>query len=466
MVTKLVIPDTSDNLRTFLQDKDAVAEVFADPESTAEFMEAYRKASNERDPELTEQANAAKSAELVKLMEENGFVKAEKGKEGRVPLDPSVAGGHRGSRAIYNYLDATPKQLRQVAATGGETPGAGMADSFEDIGEFLKAAYKAQMDKSFSDERLKDLQVSVPGDGGQLVPEEFRAELLMIGLEDSVVRSRARVIPMGGPSVRWPAIRDASHASTVFGGISGVWVSEGGTVSSSTNQPSFSSVRLAVNKLTAYSEVTNELMQDSAIAIESLITSLYPQGVSYFEDDAFINGTGVGQPMGYINADAMVTVAKETGQAATTIVWENILNMYSRMMPSSLGSAVWVAHADTFPQLATMSVSVGTGGNAVWLANGVGGPPVTILGRPVIFTEKAQTLGTAGDLTFIDLSQYLIGDRQAMTMSQSEHVLFATDQTAFRLIQRLDGRPWLITALTPRNGTNTVSPYVNLATRS
>jgi len=466
MPAKVAIPDTPDNLREFMEDPAKIGEHLNDPESAAKFMEDYRQAANAVDPELLEQANVAKSEELVKIMEDNGFHREAKGHAGRVPMSSGAAQGMGGSKAIYNYLGLTSKQLRQLAATGGETPGMGFADKFDGgLGEFLKVAWNAINDKSRSDERLKDLSVTVPGDGGQLVPEEFRAELLMFGLEQSLVRSRARIIPMGSPSIRWPAIRDTSHASTVFGGVSGVWVSEGGTVSSSTNQPSFSSVRLAVNKLTAYSEVTNELMQDSAIAIESLITSLYPQGISYFEDDAFINGTGVGQPMGYLNADAMVAVAKETSQAADTIMWENILNMFSRMMPSSLGNAIWVANIDTFPQLATMSLHVGTGGNGVWISNGVEGPPVTILGRPVVFTEKAQTLGDAGDLTFIDLSQYLIGDRQAMTMSQSEHVLFATDQTAFRLIQRLDGRPWLISALTPRNSTNTVSPYVNLASR-
>jgi HK97 family phage major capsid protein len=131
-----------------------------------------------------------------------------------------------------------------------------------------------------------------------------------------------------------------------------------------------------------------------------------------------------------------------------------------------MGSAVWIAHSDVFPQLATMALNVGTGGGAVWLGNGESGPPVTILGRPVIFTEKAQTLGTAGDLFFIDLSQYLIGDRQAMTMSKSEHVNFTTDEQVVKLVQRVDGRPWLVSALTPRNGSNTVSPYINLATRA
>ena len=93
-------------------------------------------------------------------------------------------------------------------------------------------------------------------------------------------------------------------------------------------------------------------------------------------------------------------------------------------------------------------------------------PPTTLLGRPIIYTEKAETLGTAGDLYFVDFSQYLIGDRASMEVASSPHVQFINDRTVWRLIQRVDGRPWLESALTPRNGTSTLSPYINVATRS
>ena len=100
-------------------------------------------------------------------------------------------------------------------------------------------------------------------------------------------------------------------------------------------------------------------------------------------------------------------------------------------------------------------------------AGGIGGAPVpTLLGRPVLFSEKCETLGTAGDVYLVDLDFYLIGDRQAIEMAVSEHTRFATDESDFRVIQRVDGRPWLESAQTPRNGSNTLSPFIALATRS
>lgn len=114
-----------------------------------------------------------------------------------------------------------------------------------------------------------------------------------------------------------------------------------------------------------------------------------------------------------------------------------------------------------------MALSVGTGGGPVWLSNGVGGPPMTILGRPVIFTEKTSTLGTSGDLNFVDMSYYLIGDRQAMQVAVSDTYKFQNDKTAVRVIQRVTGRPWIQSALTPRNGSSsTLSPFVKIADRA
>jgi HK97 family phage major capsid protein len=113
-----------------------------------------------------------------------------------------------------------------------------------------------------------------------------------------------------------------------------------------------------------------------------------------------------------------------------------------------------------------MALSVGTGGAPVWLNNGVEGPPMTILGRPVFFTEKTPALGTTGDISFVDLSYYLVGDRMMLQASSSEHIAFDSDQTAYRFIERVDGRPWLQSAITPKNNSaNTLSAFVQLATR-
>src|SRR3546814_12966679 len=105
-----------------------------------------------------------------------------------------------------------------------------------------------------------------------------------------------------------------------------------------------------------------------------------------------------------------------------------------------------------------MALTVGTGGSAVWLTDGTGAPTLTLLGRPVIMTEKAPgALGDVGDLSFVDLGMYLIGDRQMMTVDSSEHVKFTSDKTTYRVIQRTDGRPWVARSEERRVGNECVS---------
>ena len=317
-------------------------------------------------------------------------------------------------------------------------------------------------------EALKNAAASSgePASGGFLVPEAFRAELLSLSLEASVVRPRARVVPMETSRVVYPFLDDTSHASNVFGGVTGYWTPESGTMTDTA--ASFGRLALEAWKLTAFANVPNELIADSALSFEAFIRSTFPQALAYFADVAFISGSGAGQPLGFNTAAnaARVSVAKEGGQAADTIVWENIVKMYARMLPQSLGSAVWIVSPDTFPELATMALSVGTGGGPIWLNNGVGGPPATILGRPVVISEKVENLGDQGDINFVDLSYYLVGDRQAMTVASSEHFRFQNGETSFKFVERLDGRPWLQSALTPRNGGSTLSPFVTLDARA
>jgi HK97 family phage major capsid protein len=101
----------------------------------------------------------------------------------------------------------------------------------------------------------------------------------------------------------------------------------------------------------------------------------------------------------------------------------------------------------------------------VFVVNAAGPAPMSLFGRPLIVSEKAGALGDRGDIVFADLSYYLVGDRQTMTADSSTDFNFGSDKTTFRIIQRVDGRPWLKSAITPKNGGNTLSPFVELAAR-
>jgi len=388
--------------------------------------------------------------------------------------DPNLVRGMKGfwaksEPADTSYIDNLTKGNRWLGGDQGRSSLRKMSEDlngqFRSFGDFLTSINPTvQRYQGGLDKRLKVLGEGQGDQGGFLVPEQYVANLLTLVLEMSVVRPRAFTMPMASPTVRIPSIKDTTHASNVHGGVRAYWTPESGSFTAS--EPSFSQVVLNAHKLVGYTTVSNELLMDSALPLEALINRLFSEALAYFEDDSFIQGNGAGQPIGILNADALVSVSKESGQAATTIVTENLDKMWSRLLPTSQGNAVWLAHPDTFPQLASLARAVGTGGSSVWMANVAGSPPTSIFGRPVIFTEKCQTLGTVGDIMLADFSYYVIGDRMGFEMSASPHVRFTNDETVYRFIQRVDGKPWLESALTPRQGSNTLSPFIALATRS
>jgi HK97 family phage major capsid protein len=421
-----------------------------------EFITNYARSQLDKDlsiqAQVTEQVQVT-LAEWLKAQAEDGV--------GPVRLDLTPAQVIRDSRTNGHGGTYNPKAMG--AAVDKDYPGGS--------GEFFPTIWHQQNRTVGIQQKLDRLRnafsSTVPSEGGFLVPETLRSEMLRLSLETGIVRQRSRVIPMETLRVPFPAIDETSHASSVFGGIVGYWTEEGAALTDSS--ASFGRIVLDAKKLTAYTTVPNELLSDSIGSFQAFIDQIFPEALAFYEDLAFLKGTGVGEPLGALSTanEAIVAVAKESGQAAATIMWENIVKMYARMLPSSLGRAVWVCSIDTFPELATMALSVGTGGGPIWLNNGAAGPPMTILGRPVVFTEKAPgLLGAQGDINFVDFGFYLIGDRQVMSAMSSPHFKFQNDQTAYRIIERLDGKPWLRSAITPQNAGPTLSPFVQLAVRA
>lgn len=344
-------------------------------------------------------------------------------------------------------------------------------DRFSSLGEQLvtvrNAAISGSIDPRLFKAAATGMSESVPSDGGFLVQTDFSNELLQQLNETDVLASRCRRMTVSGAanSIKINGVDETSRASTRFGGIVGYWKDE--AASKTASAPTFRKIELNLHKLIGLCYATDELLQD-ATALEGFIRRAFQSEFGFKRDDAIINGTGAGQPLGILNAGCTVSVAKETGQTAKTITAENVIKMYSRIFAGSLGNAVWLVNQDTLPQLYTMSLSVGTGGAPIFMpAGGLSQSPYnTLLGRPVMPIEQCPTLGTVGDIIFADLGGYILAEKGGLQSDMSIHVKFDTDESVFRFVMRLDGQPERATALTPYKGSNTLSHFVTLATRA
>lgn len=457
------VPTDARELEAMLSRPADMQRVFGNKDLFGEFISNYANTVLQKNQEIATQVREETQRVLGNWLRENGPEVAPVAPLNFAPqvgftnpVDPSSSG-------------ITMDMIKKQGLFNSRAMGAAINNEFASSAEYFQAIWhNTNRDAKLQAKlhRMKNaFSSTVPSEGGFLIPETLRSELLRVSLETAIVRPRARVIPMETLRVPFPAIDSTSNVNSVYGGIVGYWTEEGGQLQ--TSESSFGRVVLEAKKLTAYTETPNELVSDSAISFQAFIDQIFPEALAFYEDDAFMNGTGVGEPQGMLTSGntAAISVGAEVGQPAGTLVWENIVKMYARMLPGSLGRAIWVASIDTFPELATMALSVGTGGSAIWLNNGVVGPPMTILGRPVVFTEKAPILGSAGDINFIDMGFYLIGDRQVMSSMSSPHYKFGNDMTAFRIIERVDGTPWVKSAITPKNGGATLSPFVKLAAR-
>jgi len=443
---KITIPSGQKELEELLADGSKVKSLM-DGGQFNEVVAAYAKHVAKTDTDITKQIQDETQRVLASYLRESGD---EAGVE-RLKSGGSVTKTARNS--LYS-----PKAA-----------GAKLDAHFEGLGDYFASIWhknEGRPQYAAKQEAIRNASQSSgnPSGGGFLVPESLRSELLRLSLETAVVRPRARIVPMETSRIMYPILDSTSHATSVHGGVLGYWRAESAAFTESS--ATFGRIALEAFELTAYATVPNELMADSMLAFEAFINSAFPEALSYFEDDAFINGSGAGQPEGFLNASASVEVAKETGQAADTVVYENIVKMYSRMLPGSLNRAVWIVSPDVVPELLTMGLAIGTGGSAIFVQDATQPAPMTIFGRPVIVSEKVQNVGDAGDINFVDLSYYLIGDRQALTAESSPHYRFQNGETAFRFVTRVDGRPWLQSAITPRNGGATLSPFVKLAARA
>lgn len=314
----------------------------------------------------------------------------------------------------------------------------------------------------------------VPSDGGFLMAPDFAQEVLMLAHDTGLIYPRTRQVPLSEftNAIKIPAVDEQSRKDgSRFGGVQMFWENEAQALTGA--KPAFALLEMVTKKLTGLYYATNEVLADARL-LGAIAMMAFGEEFAFKLDDGVIRGTGAGQLSGILNANCLITINKETGQASQTVVFENIKKMWGRMWPRSRGNSVWLVNVDVEQQLMGMSQVVGTGGVPVYLPPGAGtwgaaaGTPLTggtLFGRPVVIVEHAATLGTTGDIILADFNQFLMIDKGDLQTATSVHVRFLTDEMTFRWIYRTDGQPWWKTALTPFQGTNTLSPFVVVQSR-
>jgi HK97 family phage major capsid protein len=400
------------------------------------------------------------SAAVAELERERGISPAD-GPDSAALITAEIGAGATSSRFKIGK-SVSPRRYREMF------PGALSARGFTSLNEFLRTVHGG-----LNDPRLQATATGMggasPTDGGFFIPTEFAAEMLDVSLESEIVRPRAHIVPMTTQTRKIAGFDDLDNsAGAPFGGLSIQWSNEG---DAGTNKKTKSRlIELNAQKAMIFAMVTNELIADG-MQFDELLGSAIIKSIGWGLDYAFLNGDGAGKPKGVLTDPALIVVNKESSQPASTIVYENVTNMFSRLHPSCVDNSVWVANSTAIPQLLRMQLVVknvagseNVGGSAVPVVAQADGK-FTMLTRPVIFTEKIPALGTQGDLILADFSQYAVGMRKEVTLERSIYAGWQTDESGYRAILRADGQGRWSKPFTPKNG-NTLSWAVTLQTRS
>lgn len=395
---------------------------------------------------------------------------------------PLVAPQGRGRQTAPESTDDAPAPNRPGNTTtppGRRVPAEARAPNpthgFRSFGEFAMAVRAGSIQGNTPDRRLFGAATAVATegvgtDGGFLIPPTFATEIYEKVMAQENLLGRCAPLTTSTNNMTIP--KDETTPWQTSGGIQVFWEGEASQMPQS--KPAFELDTIRLVKLTALVPISDELLED-AIGLESWLRAKAPIKMAAKINTGIVGGTGVGQPLGIIPgytrvAPSVVSVAKEGGQTAGSVVSNNIVKMWARMYAPWRRNAIWLINQDVEPQLDLMAFVPGAPSPyPVYL------PPFglsadgysTLKGRPVVPIEACSTLGALGDIILVDFEQYwAITKAAGIRTDTSMHLFFDQALTTFRFIFRLNGMPAWSAPIAPQFGTNNRSWAVTLDARS
>ena len=381
-------------------------------------------------------------------------------KEGEGEVDPTIEAAKKAAEIVKADWAKNPPKI-PAQAKGDDNP-----SGFKSLGHFEQCVIQGKNSQQLMSYcKSTGMNIAINADGGFLIPPEYSTVLLTAMARAGELAPKCTNFPVNN-NLALPFVNLTTQATSWTGGCTIYKPAEG--VAKDRSLPQLAKAELHLHKMTAVVAVTDELLTDSPIALETFLTTMVSTEMALTKDEDIVNGSGAGEALGLMTAPCLVSITKETDQDADTIVTENVLKMFSRMYVPSIRNAVWLIAQDAMPQIATLTINVGTGGAPVFIADLKNPLGATLLGRPIIWCPHCQTIGDKGDIIFADFSQYLTITKagQAMQTATSIHLKFYEDETLFRFVVRFDGQPWWTSAVTPKHGNNTVSPFITLNARA
>jgi len=308
----------------------------------------------------------------------------------------------------------------------------------EKIARFVKAVFNRDKEtaRAISGKAMTE---GTDSQGGYLVPEEFRAEVIRLAESFGIVRNQCRVIPMKRDTLNLPKITTS---------VSVYWPGEtnAGTVSA----PVLGQVQLLAKTLVGLTPISNELLEDADVDTVSMLAELFAEAIAGEEDAQGLIGDG--SPFeGVLNDSDINIVTMESGKTDfTDITVDYLRDVISKVKPLALSGAGFYMHRGVWnivQKLTENGQHISTFSNPIITGDASKGVGIVgyIWGYPVYLPEKMDSVSGAGKkfILFGNLQFAYLGDRKQMTMAVSEEAtigttnLFESNMSAVRITERI-----------------------------
>ena len=261
------------------------------------------------------------------------------------------------------------------------------------------------------------LQEGVDADGGYLVPEEYDNRLIDVLDEENIMRKLGhRITTSGEHKINIAATKPAA-----------AWIEEGGALQF--GDATFDQILLDAHKLHVAIKVTEELLYDNAFGLENYIITQFGKALANAEEDAFLNGTGNGQPLGLFAENGGGQIAKSVANPTG----DDVINLVYALKRPYRKNAAFIMNDQAVAMIRTFKDNNGA---YMWQPSVQAGEPDKLLGYPV-YTSPFCPVNL---MAFGDYSYYNIGDRGTRSFKQLTELFAGNGMIGFVAKERVDGK--------------------------
>ena len=261
------------------------------------------------------------------------------------------------------------------------------------------------------------LQEGVDADGGYLVPEEYDHRLIDVLTEENIMRGIATKITTSGEhKINIAATKPAA-----------AWIEEGEVLSF--GDATFDQKILDAHKLHVAIKITEELLYDNAFGLENYIITEFGKALANAEEDAFLNGDGVGKPTGIFDK---TKGGESIGTLTAALKSDDILDLIYKLKRPYRKNASFIMNDATLAQIRKLKDN---NGQYLWQPSYQANEPDKILG----YNIRTSAFAPTDAIAFGDYKYYNIGDRGSRSFKQLNELFAGNGMIGYVAKERVDG---------------------------